>query len=426
MGADMADQWYFARGKEKFGPFTAAKLKELAAQGRLLPTDMLHKEGMPKWVPASSVKGLFAANSVVKSPPALPTASPPATSPPARQEAKPSTSAPAAPAVVSGAAALLGSVKSLFSRKPPEPKAQVVSPVPVSVVPASQSQAATLTLAEVQATYRGGHPDFPDVATGVLRLEERGLSFVTQEATPRTIRLLYETVADILEPQTGAFPEEMVRQSQTTQTAAQAGKFAAGVAGSLIGGFGGKVVKAVGKNAAQTVKAGAALGAPPKNRLRVLTLLNGVPHRITFDVLDKTKDEMEAKAQTLWNQTARVRSRFTTPPPSAQLAVEGGSSESKLLELLKLIKELCDEGILKPAESKRMRGAVFHNNIGKLLAKKLSASLVGDDLSLLGDDGYLDEDMDEDEAEDADDDDDGDEDDADDDRDDDDDDDDDE
>jgi hypothetical protein len=405
MGADMAEQWYVARGKEKFGPYTAARLKELAAQGRVLPTDMLHKEGIPKWVPASSVKGLFAPNSAAKAPPPLPTASPQA-----RPEAKPPTSAPAAPAVVSGAAALLGSAKSLFSRKPPEPKAQVLSPVPVSVVPASQGQTATPTLAEVQATYQGGHPDFPDVATGCLRLEERGLSFVTQEATPRTIRLLYETVADILEPQTGAFPEEMVRQSQTTQTAAQAGKFAAGIVGSLIGGFGGKVVKVVGKNAAQTVKAGAALGAPPKNRLRVLALLNGAPHRIGFDVVDKTKDEMEAKAQTFWNQTARVRSRFTTPPPSAQLAVESGSSESKLLELLKLIKELCDEGVLKPAESKRLRGAVFHNKIGKFLAKKLSVSLVGDDLSLLGDDGYLDDDMDEDETEDADDDEDGDED----------------
>jgi WD40 repeat protein len=55
----MADQWFVARNNKKHGPFTAAKLKELAKQGRLFPTDMLHKEGMQKWVAASSVKGLF-------------------------------------------------------------------------------------------------------------------------------------------------------------------------------------------------------------------------------------------------------------------------------------------------------------------------------------------------------------------------------
>jgi WD40 repeat protein len=55
----MSDQWYVARNNKKHGPFTAAKLKELAAQGRLLSTDMLLKEGMQKWAAASSVKGLF-------------------------------------------------------------------------------------------------------------------------------------------------------------------------------------------------------------------------------------------------------------------------------------------------------------------------------------------------------------------------------
>jgi antitoxin component YwqK of YwqJK toxin-antitoxin module len=55
----MPDQWYVARNKKKHGPFTTAKLKELAAQGRLLPTDMILKEGMQQWVPARSVKGLF-------------------------------------------------------------------------------------------------------------------------------------------------------------------------------------------------------------------------------------------------------------------------------------------------------------------------------------------------------------------------------
>jgi len=68
----MAEQWYVARDKDKFGPYTAARLKELAAQGRVLPTDMLHKEGEAKWVAANTVDGLFAAQVV---PPPLPAVS---------------------------------------------------------------------------------------------------------------------------------------------------------------------------------------------------------------------------------------------------------------------------------------------------------------------------------------------------------------
>jgi hypothetical protein len=67
----MAEQWYYARGNEKFGPFSSTQLKALAAHGRLLPTDMLHKEGMPKWMPAMRIKGLFAASRPPQ-PPSLP------------------------------------------------------------------------------------------------------------------------------------------------------------------------------------------------------------------------------------------------------------------------------------------------------------------------------------------------------------------
>lgn len=394
----MSEQWFFARGKEKFGPYTAAQLKALAQQGRLLPSDMLHKEGMPKWVPASSVKGLFASAPARPAPPPLPAAPPPRPAPP-----------PAPPVAVSKMAGLLGGAKGLFARQTAESPAPAASPPPVPgkttglTQPTRPVVPGTPAFADVQATYRGGHPDWPDVVTGVLRLEERALSFTTVESTPRTIRLAYETLADVVEPQRGAFPDEMVKKAQTTQTAAQAGKFAAGVAGSLMGGFGGKLVKSVGKTAAQSVKEGAALGDPPKNRLRVLLLLSGVPHRLAFDVVAATRDEMEAKAQAFWNQTARVRNRFTTPPASAQVVIAGDSPESKLLELLRLIKELCDEGILKPAESRRLRGTVVHNKVGKLLAGKLRGSLVGSEVSLLGDDDIEDEaaEDDADEGEDA-------------------------
>jgi len=55
----MAEKWFFTRDGQQYGPLTALELKKFAKDGRLLPTDLLWKEGMPTWVPASSAKGLF-------------------------------------------------------------------------------------------------------------------------------------------------------------------------------------------------------------------------------------------------------------------------------------------------------------------------------------------------------------------------------
>jgi hypothetical protein len=62
--------WYFTRDGKKFGPYTAAQLKQYADSGQLLPTDLVWKEGMEGWKPASTVKGLFAA----QQPPSQPAA----------------------------------------------------------------------------------------------------------------------------------------------------------------------------------------------------------------------------------------------------------------------------------------------------------------------------------------------------------------
>jgi hypothetical protein len=55
----MADQWYFAWNNHKFGPFSAAQLKELAAVGRIQATDTVWKEGIERGVMADKVKYLF-------------------------------------------------------------------------------------------------------------------------------------------------------------------------------------------------------------------------------------------------------------------------------------------------------------------------------------------------------------------------------
>lgn len=60
----MADQWFYAKGKQAHGPVAAAELKRLASTGGLSPDDLVRKAGMTQWVRASSVKQLFQSQSV--------------------------------------------------------------------------------------------------------------------------------------------------------------------------------------------------------------------------------------------------------------------------------------------------------------------------------------------------------------------------
>ena len=55
----MAADWYFAKGKQQFGPVDAAELKRLASTGGLSPDDLIRKAGMKQWVRASSARQLF-------------------------------------------------------------------------------------------------------------------------------------------------------------------------------------------------------------------------------------------------------------------------------------------------------------------------------------------------------------------------------
>lgn len=56
----MAAQWHYAKKNgEREGPVSPAKLKQLAAEGWLTPDDLVWKEGLPEWLPAKKVRGLF-------------------------------------------------------------------------------------------------------------------------------------------------------------------------------------------------------------------------------------------------------------------------------------------------------------------------------------------------------------------------------
>ena len=55
----MSQEWYYSVDGDRQGPVSGAELKKLAEAGTLKATDLVWKDGMPDWVAAKSIKGLF-------------------------------------------------------------------------------------------------------------------------------------------------------------------------------------------------------------------------------------------------------------------------------------------------------------------------------------------------------------------------------
>ena len=55
----MAEMWYYTTEGKQMDAVTIQELKRLVRDGTLKPTDMVWKEGMPRWIRASSVTELF-------------------------------------------------------------------------------------------------------------------------------------------------------------------------------------------------------------------------------------------------------------------------------------------------------------------------------------------------------------------------------
>ena len=53
-------EWYWTEQTERRGPCSGLELKDLVAVGRVQPTTLVWKKGLPEWVPARSVRSLFA------------------------------------------------------------------------------------------------------------------------------------------------------------------------------------------------------------------------------------------------------------------------------------------------------------------------------------------------------------------------------
>jgi len=51
--------WYVLKGIKRLGPFSNAEMRGLASSGKLVPEDMIWKDGLDGWVKASKLKGVF-------------------------------------------------------------------------------------------------------------------------------------------------------------------------------------------------------------------------------------------------------------------------------------------------------------------------------------------------------------------------------
>lgn len=68
VAAEVAE-WYCTQKGQRTGPVTWSQLRQLATSGELASTDMVWKNGMPTWVPASSIQNLLPLPHAVSSPP---------------------------------------------------------------------------------------------------------------------------------------------------------------------------------------------------------------------------------------------------------------------------------------------------------------------------------------------------------------------
>ena len=63
----MSQEWYYSVDGGQKGPISPGELKKLAEAGDISQTDLVWKEGMAEWVPAKTIKGLFATGSATPS-----------------------------------------------------------------------------------------------------------------------------------------------------------------------------------------------------------------------------------------------------------------------------------------------------------------------------------------------------------------------
>ena len=339
----MATDWYYSRGGQQHGPVSVSELKQLAASGKLLPSDLVWKDGMDEWAPASKVKGLFSEKQLTPArhpaPPPPPPPTAPSSSPPPTETAshdnpqQPSTLNTKLSAAASSLTGFLNGQKAKAKAKgylvvgtssPPVPPSENVTAKPV--LPSGLDE--TGVFQRVPATYIGGHPSLTGERTGSLFLTKRGIEFLSDEGGELLIRL--KQLVEVLKPSKGSLPKDFLEQARRKQSAAKAGKVIAGLAGGMIGGVAGRAVKSVGQEAAGAAKRNTKLGPPPKNRV---TVVDNKHHKVQFDVAAPTKEDMAEKAKDFCTEAQSVlnSSRIALHQSSQAGAARQSSFREELL-----------------------------------------------------------------------------------------------
>lgn len=91
-------QWYYSKNGSQLGPIGAAEIEAKLRSGEIAPTDLVWKDGMADWVPASQVGELRALVSGPAATPVTPAAAIPASTPIASSSPYGTPQAPIAPA----------------------------------------------------------------------------------------------------------------------------------------------------------------------------------------------------------------------------------------------------------------------------------------------------------------------------------------
>jgi len=165
-------------------------------------------------------------------------------------------------------------------------------------------------LFDFAAVYQGGHPELHNKADGRILLAETGFYFVGEIVSHDLVFPIHR-IRDVLKPIVGAYPQKMVDQANTAKAAAQIGAGVAKFAGTMMGGSGGRLVKAAGSAGSDAVKGTTALGSPPRNRLTMVFLdSNDFAHKILIDISGANKAEMEQRAESFWMRLSPLRPRF--------------------------------------------------------------------------------------------------------------------
>ena len=236
----MAQQWYWMQGGQKRGPVEDAGLRQLAAKGQLKPTDMIWREGLPNWVPAGNVKGLFPPQTQTPAttvPPAAaaraakPVAIPPPPPPP--RPATPPQAAPPPPPAPVAARLVEPGTPPQATPPPPPPQAAPSAQAPASAARTSPSAMPRQNLYKVLNLPQTASVDeLKKAINKELRLwsnRTNAPQIERRQEAERMVKLLEQAEAILLDPAQRAAYDRQLALAPAEQREVQEGDLSGGV-----------------------------------------------------------------------------------------------------------------------------------------------------------------------------------------------------